>query len=235
MKGLIQEAKRMQQLAGIIKESQLVVENNNVVTNYTVDRESEKAVLAKIPYVTGQGDEKSLSVWVPKSTLEKNNGIPLWIVQKQLETLKSKGYRYDTVNIMRTLGNTAADVAAAKAQEKRKEQIFWNFIVDVDGFYVPGQRISKDDIANLTKLIKYTDGDWKKPNNREEAQQVIDQIVNKYSLDKLPLVVFKTLAKSEKQVVQYTDQDPFKFNNVKTREDRFMSQYYTTPEHRRII
>ena len=222
----------MQQLAGIIKESQLVVENTDVVTNYTVDRESEKAVLAKIPYVTGQGDEKNLSVWIPKSTLEKNNGIPLWIVQKQLETLRSKGYRYDTVNIMRTLGKTAADVAAAKAQEKRKEQIFWDFIVD--GFYVPSQRVTKtkDDNDELTKLIKFTDN---KPNNREEAQQVIDQIVNKYSLDKLPLVVFKTLAKSERNANHLTDIDPFKFNNVKTREDRFMSQYYTTPEHARIL
>lgn len=231
MKGLIQEAKRMQQLAGIIKESQLVVENNNTVTNYTVDRESEKAVLAKIPYVTSNGDEKSLSVWVPKSILEKDNGIPTWIVQKHLETLRSKGYRYDTSNIMRTLGKTAADIATA-SQNKPEQPIFWDFIVDNQAVEFGRARLSKDDINKFTKLIKYTDN---KRNSREVAQQVIDQIVDKYNLDKLPLVVYKTLAKSQNQADYYTDMDPFKFNNVSTKEDKGLSRYFTTPEHMRRL
>jgi hypothetical protein len=232
MKQNINEIKRMQQLAGIIEESQSITENN-IVTNYTVDRESERAVLAKIPYVTNNGDEKSLSVWVPKSTLERENGIPTWIIQKHLETLKGKGYRYDTSNIMRTLGKTATDIAAATttSQNKPTQSIFWNFIVDSSGnakeFYKKGvPRLGKDDIDNFTKLIKST-------SSREEAQKVIDQIVNEYNLDKLPLKVWKTLAKSENN--QYTEMDPFKFNNVSTKEDLGLSRYHTIPFHARVL
>jgi hypothetical protein len=237
MKQSINEIKRMQQLAGIIEESQLITENN-IVTNYTVDRESERAVLVKIPYVTNNGDEKSLSVWVPKSTLETNNGVPTWIVQKHLETLRSKGYRYDASNIMRTLGKTAADIAATTSQKKPEQPIFWDFQIDNKAIEFGRARLSKDDINKFTKLIKYTDN---KRNTREEAQQVIDKIVSEYNLDKLPLVVWKTIIdpinpESDKlRADYYTDMDPFKFNNVSTKEDLSVSQYYTTPKHLRIL
>jgi len=237
MKQSINEIKRMQQLAGIIEESQLITENN-IVTNYTVDRESERAVLVKIPYVTNKGDEKSLSVWVPKSTLETNNGVPTWIVQKHLETLKNKGYRYDASNIMRTLGKTAADIAATTSQKKPKQPIFWDFQVDNKAIEFGRARLSKDDINKFTKLIKYTDN---KRNTREEAQQVIDKIVSEYNLDKLPLIVWKTIIdpinpESDKlRADYYTDLDPFKFNNVSTKEDLSVSHYYTTPKHLRIL
>lgn len=237
MKQQINEIKRMQQLAGIIEESQLVVENN-IVTNYTVDRESERAILAKIPYVTNNGDEKSLSVWVPKTTLETNNGIPTWIVQKHLETLKAKGYRYDANNIMRTLGKTATGIAATKSQKKPEQPIFWDFRVDDKAIEFGKARLSKDDVNKFTKLIKYTGS---KRNSREEAQQVIDQIVNKYNLGKLPLAVWKTIIppinpESDKlKADYYTDMDPFKFNNVSTKEDLGASKYYTTPLHLRTL
>ena len=90
----------------MIKLIDLFKENVNadVVANYTTEKESDKAAMVVIPYVTTKGDEKSLKMWIPKSVLDKNNGVPKWAIKNYLEDLNKKGIKYDTSNILKTPG-----------------------------------------------------------------------------------------------------------------------------------
>ncbi len=66
------------------------------------ERESEKAVLAKIPYIFNNRQEY-FKLWVPKSILVDNK-VPQWFVYKQMGKMKEDNPSLNFDHIKPTLG-----------------------------------------------------------------------------------------------------------------------------------
>jgi hypothetical protein len=214
----------MIKLTNLLKEmSTLVKENtNDVVTNYTKERESEKAAMVVVPYITNKGDEKSLKLWVPKSMLDKNGGIPKWIISNHLKDLAKKGINYDINNIMTTIGKSSADLP----QPAKLEYVeAWDFMVDPSVVPHPSESGKKSNARAATKMIQYTKV-YDEPMNpkskfkttyhtQEEAQRVIDMLIRNYKIDKMQLLVWKkkvTKDEADKML------DPYSFMNTTTKQ-----------------
>jgi hypothetical protein len=209
----------------IIKPIDFLKENTNadVVTNYTTEKESDKAAMVVMPYVTTAGSEKSLKMWVPKSVLDKNNGIPKWAIKQYLEDLNKKGIKYDAVNILKTIGKSASDVAASQPAKPEYVEIY-DFIVNTQALVDLTQR-DKKDFRDSTRYIKQTNtivdmGKAKSiitTNTKEKAQERINQMITNWKIDKLPLIVYKTKV-SKETADKMIGLNPFNFENVSTKE-----------------
>jgi hypothetical protein len=80
----------------------------DTITNFSVEKETHKASFIHIPYAYGT---KQLKMWVPKSVLSKNTGVPVWIIKNHLSEFnaKSRTGRYNIESVLETAGKTEAD------------------------------------------------------------------------------------------------------------------------------
>jgi hypothetical protein len=198
----------MIKLTSLLKEViNLLRENtNDIITNYTKEKESEKAVMVVIPYVTNKGDEKSLKMWVPKSILDKNNGIPKWILSNHLKDLAQKGIKYDAKNILNTAGKSLSDLPQLRKPEYVE---VWDYAVDPqsmpDRFH--NDKHKQFHASEFTREIK-------KNNTQQEAQKAINKILTYPGVSewkKVPLLIWKkkvTKDEANKMI------DPHLFDNV---------------------
>jgi hypothetical protein len=199
--------------------------NNEVITNYKVEKESEKASMVIVPYVTGKGDEKSIKLWVPKSVLIKNNGIPKWVISNNLNDLIKKGFKYDVKNILDTIGKAKSELP----QFNIEYVDMWSFRVDPSIFefeaaITPAK--SSEQAKYMTEEINYTVTsphinsrlEVRRKNTQEEAQKVIDKYVNSsYFIDNnltpLKIQVWKRKVTKEEAEKWYLV-NPFELKNV---------------------
>jgi hypothetical protein len=99
----------------MIKLKNILLETVELVTNYTVENSSEKASLVKIPYVDKKGVEKSITLWVPKSILEKNAGVPKWVIENYLV---KNSFKSNINSILDTVGKTKSELNISKPKIK---------------------------------------------------------------------------------------------------------------------
>ena len=105
--------------------TEILEENtSDIITDYRVEKQTEKAVYVIIPYYDKVNKkDKELKTWIPKSVIQKNNGIPKSFVRRNLEDYNSKakygGYNIDS--IMSTLGS-----------KKPEEKIIYQYTYDTD-------------------------------------------------------------------------------------------------------
>jgi len=82
------------------------------ITIFSVEKETEKALFVKIPYWLKTNKDKSkhlqkdLGLWVPKSQIIENT-IPMWVVDKYLQELKSKNQFLNIDSIKNHIGEYA--------------------------------------------------------------------------------------------------------------------------------
>jgi len=184
----------------------------DIIVNFSIEKETEKASFVHIPYAYAT---KTLKMWIPKSVLSKNSGIPTWIIKNHLNDFnaKSRNAKFDVGKVLNTAGKTAED--APKPEASDAMVTVTDFVVDRDAIreLIKSGGSNQKLIACLNSLDEYkvvyvpfyypntNIYDSKKSNYRratiEEFQKQIDSITSQFNVE-VPLVSFPKQVSAEK-------------------------------------
>jgi hypothetical protein len=184
----------------------------NIVVNFSIEKETEKAAFVHIPYAYAT---KTLKMWITKSVLSKNSGIPTWIIKNHLNDFnaKSRNAKFDIEKVLNTAGKTSEDTPKPEASDIMVTVT--DFVVDRDAIreLIKSGGSSEKLIIYLNSIDKHkviyvpfyypntNVFDSKKSNYRratvEEFQKQIHSITSQFNVE-VPLVSFPKQVSAEK-------------------------------------